>query len=261
MNGRMAAERQGPFTRIVSRPRIPPITGHQTSRSIACRRAFRVFRQNPAGVRRQSLWPRGCGGRSRLRHRWRSCRPLLCGRTGPASIPATTWQPIVASCVVFPYRFLGSTFGPISFRNAALRFFAALFFVIPVSAAMAQNLPGPPPWVCQVEQVCNGADTCIWLYAFPMSFKLTQVDADTRMYRVESHEGYKGVALELPSLQDVAHFAETYSVANDPPPLILTRTNRIADAHGFWLRFLSRRESRQLTIGEEKMLVSCSSVR
>ncbi|MBO9197216.1 hypothetical protein J5277_24175 [Rhizobium sp. 16-449-1b] len=94
-----------------------------------------------------------------------------------------------------------------------------------------------------------------------MRFKLTQIGVDKGKYRLEAYEGYEGIALELPSFQDATHFAENYSEADDPPPAILIRNDRVADAHGFWLQTLLRRGTGQLILAKEKMLVSCNSIR
>ncbi|MDQ0561965.1 hypothetical protein QO004_003766 [Rhizobium mesoamericanum] len=139
-----------------------------------------------------------------------------------------------------------------------MRFIASLLLLFAASAAMAMMPPGPPPWSCSVMAACNAADTCIYLNALPMQFKLTQIKGDT--YHLEGYDGYERAALELPSLEDAKQFAETYS-SIEPTPFILIRNNRISDTHSFWLQTISRRGNGQRFITKEKMLVACDSVR
>jgi len=93
-----------------------------------------------------------------------------------------------------------------------------------------------------------------------MRFKLTQTDGDTRKYHLEGYDGFKRDVLEFSSLKEANQFAETYHDA-EPPPVVLIRNDRVADAHGFWLHTFSRRGSGQLVLAGEKMLVACGRVR
>lgn len=143
-----------------------------------------------------------------------------------------------------------------------VRFIASLLFLFPASAVVAQVPPGPPPWSCSLVAACNVADVCIPLHAIPMRlrFKLTQVDGDARRYHLEGNDGFEDIALELPSLEDAKHFAETYS-SNEPTPLMLIRNDRVFDAHGFWLQAIWRRGGGGHVVADEKMLVACDSIR
>jgi hypothetical protein len=139
-----------------------------------------------------------------------------------------------------------------------MRFIASLVFLFPASAAMAVGPAGPPPWSCSVMAACNAADTCISLHGLPMRFKLSQIEGNT--YHLEGYEGFKRAALEFPSLEDATRFAEGYrSVASTP--FILIPNNLISDTNSFWLQTIWQRGNGQRFIAEEKMLVSCNSIR
>lgn len=139
-----------------------------------------------------------------------------------------------------------------------MRFSATLMLLFPASAAMAVVPAGPPPWSCSVEAVCNAADTCIYLHALPMRFKLSQIEGNT--YHLEGFDGFERAALELPSLEDAKQFAESYRSV-EPTPFILIPNNRMSDTNSFWLQTIFQRGNGQRFIAEEKMLVSCGSIR
>lgn len=139
-----------------------------------------------------------------------------------------------------------------------MRFIASILFLFPASAAMAVVPAGPPPWSCSVDAACNAADMCISLNALPMRFKLSQIEGNT--YHLEGYEGFKRAALELPSLEDAKRFAEGYRSV-ERIPFILIPNNRISDTNSFWLQTILQRGNGQRFIAEEKMLVSCDSIR
>lgn len=141
-----------------------------------------------------------------------------------------------------------------------MRFIASLLFLFPASAAMAFMPPGPPPWSCSVRAACNAADMCVFLLAIPVRFKLTRIEGDAGKYHLEGSDGFEQTALELPSLEDAKHFAETYSSV-ELAPLILIRNDMMSDTNSFWLQTMARRANGQHIMMEEKMLVACNSIR
>ncbi|OCJ05238.1 hypothetical protein A6U87_14615 [Rhizobium sp. AC44/96] len=141
-----------------------------------------------------------------------------------------------------------------------MRFWVMLMLLSPLSAAMAVEQPGPPPWSCSVWGACNAADTCVILSTLPMKFKLTQIGDDARKYHLQGPDGYEGVALQLPSLDDAKHFAETYR-SDEPAPFILVPNSRMSDTNSFWLQSMWQRGNGQRVMADEKMLVACNSIR
>lgn len=80
------------------------------------------------------------------------------------------------------------------------------------------------------------------------------------MYHLVGDDGDEQVALELPDLDAATQFAETYT-SIDPTPAILIRNDLISDTHSFWLQTISWRGDGTHFITNEKMLVSCNSIR
>lgn len=83
--------------------------------------------------------------------------------------------------------------------TAPTRFWVMLMLLFPLSAAMAVEQPGPPPWSCSVWGACNAADTCVSLSTLPMKFKLTQIGDDARKFHLQGPDGYEGVACNFPA--------------------------------------------------------------
>jgi hypothetical protein len=93
-----------------------------------------------------------------------------------------------------------------------------------------------------------------------MKFGLSQISDEAKRYHLVGDDGDKQVALELPALDSARQFGETYTSV-DPAPAILIRNDLISDTHSFWLQTISRRGDGTHFIENEKMLVSCKSIR
>lgn len=143
-----------------------------------------------------------------------------------------------------------------------MRFIALLLFLFPASAVVAQGPPGPPPWSCTVDAICNAADICVSLHTIPMRlrFKLTQIDGDAKRYHLEGNDGFEKTVLEFTGLEDAKLFAETYS-SDEPMPLMLIRNDRIFDVNSFWLQSILRNGNDRHFLADEKMLIACDTIR
>jgi len=112
-----------------------------------------------------------------------------------------------------------------------MRFIGSLLVVLFASAAGAVRPPGPPPWSCRPDSVCDTKDVCKNI-PLPLDFELRQSDREKEDMLWVNHYGDERRAVIFQSLDEAKDFVRT-DRSRGGSPIILVRSNFVADAYGF----------------------------
>jgi cytochrome b561 len=135
-----------------------------------------------------------------------------------------------------------------------------LIVLLHATTAFAAKRAGSPPWGCMPISACNQA-TCVTLFALPLTgFLLRNAGNDKDTFLLQGFNGSTSNARLFPTLEGAQDHLKASGTQNSVS-IILIRNNRVSDSHGFDVHSVHQSEAGEPLIGQDKLLVSCSSVR
>ena len=124
------------------------------------------------------------------------------------------------------------------------------------TSAAAVGPPGPPPWLCSGDAACDG-DDCTWLVPLLAPFEMHEARPGDFVV-IAGDVTRQRLARVFPAMEEArSAVAGSGAVAFDH---VLTPSDHVADAHGFRLTPVRTFGDGRSEIGEDAMLISCTSL-